>query len=59
MRSLVIPFLCVVLVFSLWCASVRQMETTREELRSVLSDVCSYAAGEVGERTSERYGEFF
>lgn len=59
MRSLVIPFLCVVLVFSLWCASVRHMETTKEELMSVLSDVYSYAAEEDWERTSDRYREFF
>ena len=58
MKSIAIPFICVILVFSLWWLSILYTADTEKDLLSVLSETHVAASVEDWEGTAMSYRKF-
>lgn len=58
MKSIAIPFICVILVFSLWWLSILYTADTEKDLLPVLSEVRVSASEENWEGTAVSYRDF-
>lgn len=58
MRSMAIPFICVILVFSLWFFSIDYTSDTKKNLIPALSEAVQFAEDEDWENTEESYKNF-
>lgn len=59
MRSITIPFICVVLVFSLWRISLMYTADTQKDLLPVLSEIRVSASEEDWESAAASYHDFY
>ena len=58
MKSLIIPFLCVVLVSALWCSSLIYTADTTDDLKDALVDTYDQITDGDWENASASYREF-
>ncbi len=58
MKSLIIPFLCVVLMFTLWCSALTYTADTTDDLKAALSDTYDQITEGNWDNASVSYREF-
>lgn len=56
---MLVPFLCILLVLSLWFFTSEFTDDTGKELIPLINEVCDAAASGDWERASDTYGNFF